>query len=214
MTVLRYYGKTTFLEKLGLNNFFGNIIKTEWISGIDIDKKREAEIQSYFSNETEVHVAKEPDELDSLIETFKLRSHEEIIDKNNVNNLFGKNKKLDRLIFMDDVPGVADVSKKFANFLAVSRKFGYNCIYFFHLIVPASQIWQRIILQMKIFNIFPASVPHNTVAKIIQSNCILQSKNYVPARSLWLNRVFTDLANSHEKHCLTIDLWIYKQKRA
>ena len=34
-------GKTTFLEKLGLNNFFGNIIKTEWISGIDIDKKKE-----------------------------------------------------------------------------------------------------------------------------------------------------------------------------
>ena len=31
-------GKTTFFEKLGLNNFFGDIIKTEWISGIDIDK--------------------------------------------------------------------------------------------------------------------------------------------------------------------------------
>ena len=134
-------GKTTFLEKLGLNNFFGNIIKTEWISGIDIDKKREAEIQSYFSNEIEVHIVKEPDELDSLIETFKLRSHEEIIDKNNVNNSFGKNKKLDRLIVMDDVSGVADVSKNFANFLTVSRKFGYNCIYVFHVIVPASQIW-------------------------------------------------------------------------
>ena len=37
-------GKTTFLEKLGLNNFFGNIIKTEWISGIEIDKQTEAEI--------------------------------------------------------------------------------------------------------------------------------------------------------------------------
>ena len=58
-------GKTTFL---GLNNFFGNIIKTEQISGIDIDRKREAEIQSYFSNETKVHVAKELDKL----ETFKL----------------------------------------------------------------------------------------------------------------------------------------------
>ena len=46
------YGKTTFLEKLGLNNFFGNILKTEWISGIDIDKTKEAKIQSYFSNET------------------------------------------------------------------------------------------------------------------------------------------------------------------
>ena len=27
----------------------------------------------------------------------------------------------------------------------------------------------------------------------------------MPIRQLWLNRVFTDLANSHEKNCLTID---------
>ena len=106
-------GKTAYLEKLSLNNFFGNIIKTEWISGIDIDKKRKADIQSYFCNETEVHMAKEQDELDSLIETFKLRSREETID-NNVNNSFGKN--LNRFIIMDDVPGVADISKRFANF--------------------------------------------------------------------------------------------------
>ena len=32
-------GKTTFLEKLGLNNSFSDIVKTEWISGIEIDKK-------------------------------------------------------------------------------------------------------------------------------------------------------------------------------
>ena len=112
-------GKTTFLEKLGVNNFFGKIIKTEWISGIDINKQREAEIQSYFSNETEVHVAKEQDELDSLIESFKLRSREESDDSNILNNSFGENRKLDRLIIMDDVSGVADVSKKFANFLTV-----------------------------------------------------------------------------------------------
>ena len=64
---------------------------------------------------------------------------------------------------------------------------------------------------MNIFNIFPASVPQNTVVKVLQSNCISQSKKYVPVRSLWLNRVFTDLANSHEKHCLTIDC-SYKNK--
>ena len=142
-------GKTTFLEKLGLNNFFGNIIKTEWISGIDTDKKREAEIQSYFSNETEVHVAKERDELDSLIETFKLRSREDTTE-NNVSNSFGENRKLDRLIIMDDVSGVADVSKKFANFLTFSRKFRYNCVYVFHVIVISSQIWQKIISQTNI----------------------------------------------------------------
>ena len=59
-------GKTTFLEKLAVNKFFGELVKTEWISGIDIDKKCEAEIQSCFSNETEIHIAKEIDELDSL----------------------------------------------------------------------------------------------------------------------------------------------------
>ena len=151
-------GKTTFLEKPGLSNFFGNIIKTEWISGINIDKKREAEIQSYFSNKTEVHVAKEQDELDSLIETLKLRSREETIDKN-VNNSFGGKKKFDQLIIMDDVFGIADVSIKFTNFLTVSRKFGNNCIYIFHVTVPASQVWQKNISQTDIFNIFQL-VPH------------------------------------------------------
>ena len=89
-------GKTPFLENLRLNKFFGDIVKTEWISGIDIDKTRKTEIKSYFSNETEVHIAKEQDQLDSLIETFKLRSCEESNDNHdNVMNSFGENKKLD-----------------------------------------------------------------------------------------------------------------------
>ena len=95
----------------------------KWIA---IDNQREAEIKSYFKNETEVHIAQEQDKLDSLIETFKQRSHEN--SSNNVNNSFGENKKLDQLIIMDDVSGVADISKNFANFLTVSRKFGYNCV--------------------------------------------------------------------------------------
>ena len=71
-------------------------------------------------------------ELDwNLIEIFKLRSHEETTDDNNVNNYFGENKKLDRLIIMDDVSGVADASKIFANFVTVSRNLGYNCVMFF-----------------------------------------------------------------------------------
>ena len=112
---------------------------------------------------------------------------------------------MDRLILLDDVSGVAELSKKFANFLTVSRKFGYNCVYVFHLIIPSNQIWQKIISQTNIFNIFPASVPYNSVSKILQANCISQSKGYVPIRSLWLNRIFADLVNNHEKHCLTID---------
>ena len=65
-------------------------------------------------------------------------------------------------------------------------------MFVYHVIVAASQISQKIISQTNIFNIFPSSIPYNTVAKIIQNNCILQSKKYVPAQLLWLSRVFTD----------------------
>ena len=77
-------GKTTFLEKLGINNFFGNLVKTEWISVMDIDDKREAKIQSCFSNKTEIHIAKEPDELDSFIETLKFRTRDIVDDNDDV----------------------------------------------------------------------------------------------------------------------------------
>ena len=125
-------------------------------------------------------------------------------DNDDVNSLFGENKMMDRLILMDDVSGVADISRKFATFLTVSRKFAYHCVYVFH-VIATSQIWQKIISQTNLFNIFPSSVPQNSVVKILQRNCIIQSKKYVPIRSLWLNRVFTDLSNSGEKHSLTID---------
>ena len=84
-------------------------------------------------------------------------------------------------------------------------------MYVFHVVAPATQVWQKVISKPNASNIFPASGPQNPVVKILQSNCISQSKKYVPVSYLWLNRVFTDLANSHEKHCLTIDC-SYKNK--
>ena len=33
-------GKTYFLQKLGLNKFFGKIVKTEWVSRIEISEAR------------------------------------------------------------------------------------------------------------------------------------------------------------------------------
>ena len=35
-------GKTHFLQKLAVNKFFEKLIKAELVSGIDIDKRREA----------------------------------------------------------------------------------------------------------------------------------------------------------------------------
>ena len=174
-------GKTHFLQKLAVNNFFGKLIKTEWVSGLDINKRREAEIQSCFDNEVEFHKnINEPDELVDLIEKFKLRTSD-LID--NVNDsVFCEKISMDHLIVMDDVSCVTDNYKKFADFLVVSRKYKYHCIYVFRVIAPETQIWKKILSQTNIFNIFLSSVPYNTVSKILQSNCKQTRKKYIPTR--------------------------------
>ena len=196
-------GKTYFLQKLGLNKFFGKLLKTEWVTGIEIDEQKEAEIQSCFSNEVEFLLATEPNDLVSLIEKYKLRTRD--ITNNESNSLFGEKISMDCLIVMDDVSGIADNCKTFAKFLTVCRKYRYHCIYVFHIIMPENQIWKKILSQTNIFNIFPSIVTCSTVAKILQSNCRQTTKKYVPAHSMWLNRVFSYLTNTDERHCLTID---------
>ena len=42
-------GKTTFMQRLALNIFFGKLKNAEWVLGIRLMQKREAEIQSNFS---------------------------------------------------------------------------------------------------------------------------------------------------------------------
>ena len=70
------------------------------MSGIEIDAVREAEIQSCFDNETEVHIVTEKDKLDSLIDTFKLSAQENTTNNNvNLGNSFGEIKKWIVLLF-------------------------------------------------------------------------------------------------------------------
>ena len=49
------------------------MVKTEWVSGIDTDEEREAEIQSCFTNKVEFHSVKEPKGLIDLIEKSRTR---------------------------------------------------------------------------------------------------------------------------------------------
>ena len=74
--------KCISLQKLALNKFFGELVKTEWVTGIKIDDQREAEIQACFSNEVEFHHAADPDELTELIEKFKLRTRNTVDNEN------------------------------------------------------------------------------------------------------------------------------------
>ena len=104
-------------------------------------------------NEVEFHKnIKEPDELADLIEKFKLRTSD-LIDNIN-DSVFGEKSSRDRLIVIDNVTGVADNCKKFAEFFTVCRKYKYHCIYVFHVITSETQIWKKNLSQINIFNIF------------------------------------------------------------
>ena len=81
---------------------------------------------------------------------------------------------MDRFFVMDNVSGIADTSKKFAEFLTVCRKYRYDCVFVFPIITPETQIWKKIISQTNILNVFPSS---NTVAKFSKVIVDRQLKN-------------------------------------
>ena len=174
-------GKTYFTQKLAINNFFGKLKKAEWVSYIILTREREAEIESCFQCEVEFHYPQDQVALSDLIEEFKNRSSKNS-NENNVNNIFGKKTVRDELIIMDDVSGLADESKKFAAFLTVTRKYNYNCVYIFHTVFPEKSNWRLILSQTNIFNIFPASVPINSVRKILEGACSRKTKNIYTAK--------------------------------
>ena len=171
-------GKTGFVQKLAVNKFFGELLKTEWVSYAKLDKQREAEIQSCFDCKTDFYYPRNK----------------------------GKRTRRNRLIVMDDVLGLADTSSKFASFLTVARKYKYHCLYIFYKIHPEKSIWKTILSQTNILNIFPASVPLNTVKRLLEGNCVRRTTRYIPVNSLGITKLFIQLANSeNEKTCLTID---------
>ena len=133
-------GKTHFVQKLGLNNFFGKIVKTEWVSFISLSKSRQAEIQSCLNSKVGFHHVQDIDDLKELIETFKLRTENLVQNDNVSSSIYGENKIMDRLIVMDDISGLPDSCKELADFIAITRKYRYHCIYLFHIITPDKEI--------------------------------------------------------------------------
>ena len=106
---------------------------------------------------------------------------------------------------MDNVSCLADKSNDFSNFLMVSRKFGYICLYNFHIIYPTKSIWQMILSQTKIFNISPSSIQLGNMLKDIMNNCDRETIKYIPARDLWINMIYFSLPIELKNSCLTID---------
>ena len=123
----------------------------------------------------------------------------------NESNVFGGKTTRNQLIVMDEVSGIADESKKFASFLTVACKVNYTYVYIFHIIYLEKSIWQKILSQTNIFNIFPGSVSLAHIRRILESVCIRKTRKHIPQSVLWISRLFIELANKNNRVCLTLD---------
>ena len=89
--------------------------------------------------------------------------------------------------------------------MTVAQKYNYNCVYIFHTVYPEKANWRTILSQTNIYNIFPATVPLNSVGKILEGTCIRKRSKYIPQSSLWISRLIIELASRNDKVCLTLD---------
>ena len=63
-------GKIGFVQKLAVNNFFGELVKAEWVSYIKLDKQREAELQSCFDTQLDFYYTRNKEQSENLLEHF------------------------------------------------------------------------------------------------------------------------------------------------
>ena len=59
-------------------------------------------------------------------------------------------------------------------------------------------------MQINTFNIFPASVSLASAQKILEGVRIRKTK-YIPQSTIWISKLFIELANRDDRVCLTLD---------
>ena len=180
-------GKTTFIEKLGKNKLFGSQIKDVfWVSKIVLSSEREEIIREIFIDQ-EVHFSypRDLDDFNYLIENFTQEKSDY------EDSELGENLKINKLIVMDDVSGLADRSNDFSDFLAVSRKYSFSCLYVFYTIYLGRQNWEMIISQVHSLNFFPGSIHNSRILKTLSLFASRQKSTYLPIKTFGLiNSIF------------------------
>ena len=194
-------GKATFIQQLGSNKIFGTEIKDVfWVSKTFLSKGREDVIRESFQDqEVNFSYPQDLDGFEYLLGNFTQNKSEY------TKNELGEELKIDKLIIMDNVSGLADKSGEFSNFFTVSRKYGFSCLYVFHTIYSARQSWEMIMSQTHIFNFFPGSIHSSRILKTLSLFASRQKNTYLPNQQVWLNKLYFQILNSKEKKCLPID---------
>ena len=162
------------------------------MSKIILSKEREGR-DSFEDQEVQFSYPNDIDDFNYLIGNF-MQNRSDYND-----NSEGESLSVTRLIVMDNVSGLADKSEEFSNFLTVSRKYGFSCLYVFHTIYPGRQSWKMIMSQTHIFNFFPGSIHSSRILKTLSLFASRQKNTYLPNQQIWLNRLYFQVSNSKEK---------------
>ena len=96
-------GKTTFIQNLAKNRWFGKIKDVTWLTKIILSKNREKNIRSCFEVQVNISCPQKVSEFDYLIENFQRNKKTDGYDKDD--NVISESNKFDRLIVMDNVSG-------------------------------------------------------------------------------------------------------------
>ena len=112
----------------------------------------------------------------------------------NSENNIGELPKINKLIIMDDVSGLADKSEDFSNFLFLENM--VFPVYVFHAIYPGRQSWEMIMSQTHIFNFFPGSIHSGRILKMLSLFASRQKDTYLPSSQVWLNKLYFQISNS------------------
>ena len=121
------------------------------MSKINLSEEREESIRASFEDQNVYfHYPSDLEDFNFLISDFTQKKSS-YADKNNV---LGENLIVNKLVVMDDVSGLADKSEDFSNFLTVSIKHGFSCVYVFHTIYSGRQSWEMRMSQTHIFKFF------------------------------------------------------------
>ena len=114
--------KTSLVQEAATNSMVGELEKVHWISGIELLREREGEIEPCFQSKIEFYYPRDHDAWSKVINNLEDLSLEKQ-EKNSVKKLktiIGERTMQDNLIVLDDVTGLADKSHSFVKLIVKS----------------------------------------------------------------------------------------------
>ena len=204
-------GKTSLVQAWALNGCFPDAIKVFWVSGLQLESENKYKINACFEQDVVFVRVQSPRDIEQALAQIKADVASDDDDPDTDNNslsdiTLGEKSRNKYLVIFDDVSEIADRSVGYIQFLTTGRKAGFSTISIFHLAYSTKNNWQMIKSQADIFVLCNNGEASPSVDKILINNSVRNDGGkHIPARSLWLKKLYADIIGHNSKSHLMID---------